>query len=173
MICINFIAFPWLHDCIHPSIHCARSERPLFAFIPLAQEPNRRRKASNERRTASARGELVREGKTAALEHSRQRTFLFGNVLFKSNFLLTSRLDADSAFTERILGMPSENYKGYVEADATERASHIPSNSLFLLHGLADLTTPHIHGIRLARSLTDAGKLFQYQVRPRCAPPPN
>ncbi len=43
----------------------------------------------------------------------------------------------DSAFTERVLGLPAENYKGYVEADATQRARHIPSYSFFLMHGLA------------------------------------
>lgn len=70
----------------------------------------------------------------------------------------------DSAFTERILGQPNENYKGYVEADATQRARHIPSHSFFLLHGLADLSAPYLHGTQLARSLTEAGVLFQYQV---------
>lgn len=70
----------------------------------------------------------------------------------------------DSAFTERILGLPVENYKGYVEADATQRARHIPSYSFFLMHGLADITAPYLHGTQLARSLTEAGVIFQYQV---------
>lgn len=60
--------------------------------------------------------------------------------------------------------MPSENYKGYVEADATQRARHIPSNSFFLLHGMADVTAPYLHGVQLAHSLTDAGIIFRYQV---------
>lgn len=70
----------------------------------------------------------------------------------------------DSAFTERILGLPAENYKGYVEADATQRAKHIPSNSFFLIHGLSDFTAPYLHSVELARSLTEAGVLFKYQV---------
>lgn len=70
----------------------------------------------------------------------------------------------DSAFTERILGLPIENYKGYVEADATQRARHIPPSSFFLMHGLADLSAPYLHGTQLARALTEAGVLFQYQV---------
>lgn len=70
----------------------------------------------------------------------------------------------DSAFTERILGLPVENYKGYVEADATQRARHIPSESFFLIHGFADFTSPYLHSVELARSLTDAGILFKYQV---------
>lgn len=60
--------------------------------------------------------------------------------------------------------MPAENYKGYVEADATQRAKNIPSKSLFVIHGLADITTPYQHGISLARALTEAGVLFRYKV---------
>lgn len=71
----------------------------------------------------------------------------------------------DSAFTERILGLPAENYKGYVEADATQRARLIKSNSFFLIHGLADSTAPYVHGVQLAKSLTEANILYRYQVR--------
>lgn len=70
----------------------------------------------------------------------------------------------DSAFTEKILGFPNENYKGYVEADATQRARNIPKHSLFVMHGLADLTAPYQHGVSLATALTEAGILFRYQV---------
>ncbi|CAH1183188.1 unnamed protein product [Phaedon cochleariae] len=69
----------------------------------------------------------------------------------------------NSAFTERILGFPAENYKGYVEADATQRARNVPKKSFFLIHGLADLTAPYQHGISLATALTDARVLFRYQ----------
>ncbi|XP_005178045.2 prolyl endopeptidase FAP [Musca domestica] len=70
----------------------------------------------------------------------------------------------NSAFTERILGLPAENYKGYVEADATQRARLIKSHSFFLIHGLADSTAPYIHGVQLAKSLTDANVLYRYQT---------
>lgn len=76
----------------------------------------------------------------------------------------TVACSADSAFTERILGVPGENYKGYVEADATQRARHVPSHSMYLLHGLADVTTPYQHGVALARALAEAGIIFRYQV---------
>lgn len=79
-------------------------------------------------------------------------------------FLLILGFFVDSAFTERILGLPADNYKGYVEADATQRARHIPSHSLYLMHGLADLSAPYQHGVSLAKALTDAGVLFRYQV---------
>lgn len=70
----------------------------------------------------------------------------------------------DSAFTERILGLPADNYKGYVEADATQRARNIPSHSLYLIHGLADVTAPYQHGVALARALAEGGVMFRYQV---------
>lgn len=79
-------------------------------------------------------------------------------------FMFPFCLNLDSAFTERILGLPNENYKGYVEADATQRARHIPSHSYFLLHGLADSSAPYLHGTQLARALAKAGVIFQYQV---------
>lgn len=63
------------------------------------------------------------------------------------------------------MGLPNENYKGYVEADATQRARHIPSYSLFLMHGLADKSAPYLHGTQMARALTEAGVIFQYQVK--------
>ncbi|XP_025072942.1 dipeptidyl aminopeptidase-like protein 6 [Pogonomyrmex barbatus] len=69
----------------------------------------------------------------------------------------------NSAFTERVLGAPAENYKGYVEADLTQRAKLVPSHSLYLLHGLADLTAPYTHGVAFAKALSEAGVIFRYQ----------
>lgn len=51
-----------------------------------------------------------------------------------------------------------------MEADATQRARLIKSHSFFLMHGLADSTAPYIHGVQLAKSLTDANILYRYQV---------
>lgn len=56
------------------------------------------------------------------------------------------------------------NYKGYVEADASQRAHHVPAHALYLVHGLADVSAPYPHALQLARALTDAGVLFRYQV---------
>ncbi|XP_056631693.1 dipeptidyl aminopeptidase-like protein 6 isoform X1 [Diorhabda sublineata] len=69
----------------------------------------------------------------------------------------------NAAFTERIMGLPNENYKGYVEADATQRARNIPKRSFFLIHGMADLTAPYQHGVMLASALTEARVLYRYQ----------
>lgn len=88
---------------------------------------------------------------------------------FLHSFILDFFFPSDSAFTERVLGLPNENYKGYVEADATQRARHIPSHSYFLIHGLADSSAPYLHGTQLARALAKAGVIFQYQVRENVA----
>lgn len=71
----------------------------------------------------------------------------------------------DSAFTERIMGYPNENVKMYVEADATQRSKHIPSDSLYLIHGLADISVPYQHSVALAHALAKEGIMFKYQVR--------
>lgn len=92
--------------------------------------------------------------------------FFISFALFSTIFIFCrcSYVCLDSAFTERILGLPNENFKGYVEGDATQRAKYIPSHSYFLIHGLADSSAPYLHGTQLARALAKAGVIFQYQV---------
>ncbi|KAK6623027.1 hypothetical protein RUM43_008879 [Polyplax serrata] len=96
---------------------------------------------------------------TTMLLGSQQNIFKCGIAVSP----ITDWLFYNSAFTERILGLPGDNYKGYVEADATQRARNIPSDSLYLIHGLADVTAPYQHGVALAKALADAGVIFKYQ----------
>ncbi|PNF24635.1 hypothetical protein B7P43_G00742 [Cryptotermes secundus] len=96
---------------------------------------------------------------TAMLLGSQQNIFKCGIAVSP----IADWLYYNSAFTERILGVPGENYKGYVEADATQRAQNVPSHSMYLLHGLADITAPYQHGVALARALAEAGIIFRYQ----------
>lgn len=67
------------------------------------------------------------------------------------------------------MGLPIENYKAYVEADATQRAKNIPSDAFFLIHGMADATAPYHHSVQLAKCLTNAGTIFRYTVSNMCA----
>ncbi|KAK9731510.1 Dipeptidyl peptidase IV (DPP IV) N-terminal region [Popillia japonica] len=99
---------------------------------------------------------------TAMVLGTQQKIFKCGIAVSP----ITDWLYYNSAFTERILGLPSENYKAYVEADATQRAKNIPPKSLFILHGLADTTAPYQHGVALIRALTESGVLFRYQTYP-------
>ncbi|XP_014274528.1 inactive dipeptidyl peptidase 10 isoform X2 [Halyomorpha halys] len=76
---------------------------------------------------------------------------------------ITDWLFYNSAFTERILGLSSESYKDYVEADAVQRAKHVEAGSLYLLHGLADISVPYSHSLSLAAALARSSVLFRYQ----------
>ncbi|XP_015515915.1 inactive dipeptidyl peptidase 10 isoform X1 [Neodiprion pinetum] len=96
---------------------------------------------------------------TAMVLGSQQNVFKCGVAVSP----IADWLYYNSAFTERVLGAPSENYKGYVEADLTQRARLVPSHSLYLLHGLADLTAPYTHGVAFAKALAEAGVIFRYQ----------
>ncbi|XP_041976743.1 inactive dipeptidyl peptidase 10 isoform X2 [Aricia agestis] len=97
---------------------------------------------------------------TSMLLGSQQATLKCGIAVSP----ITDWLYYNAAFTERILGQPSVNYKGYVEADASQRAHHVPAHALYLVHGLADISAPYPHALQLARALTDAGVLFRYQA---------
>ncbi|KOB70112.1 Inactive dipeptidyl peptidase 10 [Operophtera brumata] len=96
---------------------------------------------------------------TAMLLGSQQSTLKCGIAVSP----ITDWLYYNAAFTERTLGQPSVNYKGYVEADASQRAHHVPAHALYLVHGMADMSAPYPHALQLARALTDAGVLFRYQ----------
>ncbi|EAT40515.1 AAEL007764-PA [Aedes aegypti] len=96
---------------------------------------------------------------TAMILGSQQNVFKCGISVSP----ITDWLYYNSVFTERILGVPAENYKAYVEADATQRGKQIPSNSYLLMHGMADVSAPFQHGIQLARALTESGTIFRYQ----------
>ncbi|XP_061377760.1 inactive dipeptidyl peptidase 10 isoform X1 [Danaus plexippus] len=97
---------------------------------------------------------------TSMLLGSQQSTLKCGIAVSP----ITDWLYYNAAFTERILGQPSVNYKGYVEADASQRAHHVPPHALYLVHGMADMSAPYPHALQLARALTDAGVLFRYQA---------
>ncbi|OWR49175.1 dipeptidyl aminopeptidase protein 6 isoform 1 [Danaus plexippus plexippus] len=90
---------------------------------------------------------------TSMLLGSQQSTLKCGIAVSP----ITDWLYYNAAFTERILGQPSVNYKGYVEADASQRAHHVPPHALYLVHGMADMSAPYPHALQLARALTDAG----------------
>jgi inactive dipeptidyl peptidase 10 len=63
------------------------------------------------------------------------------------------------------MGLPVENYKGYVEADATQKAKNMESDKFFLIHGMADATAPYHHSVQMAKALTKAGTIYRYTVR--------
>lgn len=51
---------------------------------------------------------------------------------------VTSWLFYDSAYTERYMGLPSDNLAGYERADLIRVAANLKGKKFFLVHGTAD-----------------------------------
>lgn len=73
---------------------------------------------------------------------------------------------ADSAYTERYMGLPNvtDNYKGYEESDVSKMAENFRDKMLFLIHGTADDNVHFQHSISLIKALASKGVLFRQQV---------
>ncbi|MFF5444172.1 prolyl oligopeptidase family serine peptidase [Streptomyces sp. NPDC012888] len=63
----------------------------------------------------------------------------------------------DTAYTERYLGLPSEEPEVYARESLIADAPRL-SRPLLLIHGLADDNVHPSHTLRLSRALTDAGR---------------
>ncbi|KAF4532688.1 hypothetical protein B566_EDAN002924 [Ephemera danica] len=74
----------------------------------------------------------------------------------------------DSAYTERYMGLPNvtANYKGYEEADVTQRAEQFRDKLFYLIHGTADDNVHVQQSMMLAKALTAKGVLFRQQIYP-------
>ncbi len=68
--------------------------------------------------------------------------------------------DYDTAYTERYLGLPDENPKGYDGSALTTFADRL-SRPLLLIHGTTDDNVYFLHTIKLAEALFRAGKPFE------------
>lgn len=73
---------------------------------------------------------------------------------------------ADSAYTERYMGLPNvtDNYKGYEEADVSKKAAMFKDKMLYLVHGTADDNVHLQQSMALVRALAETGTLFRQQV---------
>ena len=76
---------------------------------------------------------------------------------------------AASAYSERYLGLPEDNFSGYEASSLVnggygggERARHV--ERLFLVHGMADRNVHVQHSMILAKELIRHGVPFQQQV---------
>lgn len=79
---------------------------------------------------------------------------------------VTSWLYYDSAYTERYMGLPSDNMAGYERADLIRIASRIMGKKFFLVHGTADDNVHFQHSMMLAKELTKQGVMYRTQVYP-------
>ena len=67
----------------------------------------------------------------------------------------------DTHYTERYLGLPSENAEGYRKSSVLTYASNL-SRPLLLIHGLTDDNVYAQHSIQLSQALFEAGKPFNF-----------
>jgi len=67
----------------------------------------------------------------------------------------------DTHYTERYLGLPSENADGYRKSSVLTYAANL-SRPLFLIHGLTDDNVYAQHSIQLSEALFEAGKPFNF-----------
>jgi dipeptidyl-peptidase-4 len=67
----------------------------------------------------------------------------------------------DTHYTERYLGLPSENPDGYRKSSVLTYASNL-SRPLLLIHGLTDDNVYFQHSVQLSQALFEAGKDFNF-----------
>jgi dipeptidyl-peptidase-4 len=67
----------------------------------------------------------------------------------------------DTHYTERYLGLPSENPEGYRLSSVLTYAADL-RRSLFLIHGLTDDNVYFQHSVQLSEALFRAGKTFEF-----------
>ncbi len=73
--------------------------------------------------------------------------------------------DYDTAYTERYLGLPSENAEGYRVSNALTYADKL-ARPLMLIHGVTDDNVYFQHTIKMIRALFAAGKPYELVLLP-------
>jgi len=69
----------------------------------------------------------------------------------------------NTAYTERFMNKPQENFNGYDQTNLLERAENLSGN-LLLIHGTADDNVHTQNTLLFAEKLVDAGKQFDMQL---------
>ena len=77
---------------------------------------------------------------------------------------VTSQRNYDSIYTERYMGLPKENAKGY--DDSIVSAAGNLRGSLFLVHGTSDDNVHFQNTVQMTDALIKAGKVFRLMVYP-------
>ena len=71
----------------------------------------------------------------------------------------------DSIYTERYLGMPSDNARGYADGAATKAAANL-HGSLLLVHGTSDDNVHFQNSVQMTEALIKARKQFRFMAYP-------
>jgi dipeptidyl-peptidase-4 len=78
---------------------------------------------------------------------------------------VTDWLLYDTHYTERYLGLPSDNATGYQASSVLPYAKDLRGD-LLVMHGMADDNVLFLHSTKLFRRLQDLGKPFEVMVYP-------
>jgi dipeptidyl-peptidase-4 len=81
---------------------------------------------------------------------------------------VTDWLNYDTIYTERYLGLPSENPEGYRASSPVHQAAAL-KGSLLLVHNLEDDNVLFQHTLRMAEALQRADKPFELMIYPQKA----
>jgi len=71
----------------------------------------------------------------------------------------------DSIYTERYLGQPSDNPKGYADSSMVKAAENL-HGSLLLVHGTSDDNVHFQNSVQMSEALIRAGKQFRFMAYP-------
>ena len=74
----------------------------------------------------------------------------------------------DSVYTERYLGLPSENEEGYRASSPVHAAANL-QGKLMIIHNFEDDNVLFQHTMRMMDALQKAGKQFEFQLYPQKA----
>jgi len=74
---------------------------------------------------------------------------------------VTDWKDYDTHYTERYMGLPSENAEGYADSSVLTHASEL-DRPLMIIHGTADDNVYFMHSLKLTEALFKAGKDFEF-----------
>ncbi|HMK22580.1 MAG TPA: DPP IV N-terminal domain-containing protein [Terriglobales bacterium] len=78
---------------------------------------------------------------------------------------VTDQRNYDSIYTERYMGLPKDNPKGYDEGAVTKAAAHL-HGSLFLVHGTSDDNVHFQNSVQMIDALIKADKPFRLMIYP-------
>jgi len=78
---------------------------------------------------------------------------------------VTDQLNYDTIYTERYMGMPKDDEKGYGESDVTKSADKL-HGALLLVHGTGDDNVHFQNSIQMIDALIKAGKQFRLMIYP-------
>jgi dipeptidyl-peptidase-4 len=78
---------------------------------------------------------------------------------------VTDQLNYDTIYTERYMGLPKDDQKGYEQSDVTKSADKL-HGALMLVHGTSDDNVHFQNSIQMIDALIKAGKQFRLMIYP-------